>query len=129
MMVFTYPMDPMMVFPYPMAILPYHALLCLLLLSSPPALLSYFFGLCPSSFGRDDEPLPILCICMSGQYTSSLYTQNHVYAVLMSIQPYTEPVQYSICIQCFQLTVATFFCFCLMMMFSHVGWASQVIWS
>ena len=22
-----------------------------------------------------------------------------------------------------------FFCFCLMMMFSHVGWASQVIWS
>ena len=67
MMVFPYPMDPMdpmMVFPYPMdpmivlltygsydgpslpyGYIPYQwpALLCLLLLSSPPALLSYSF--------------------------------------------------------------------------------------
>ena len=60
MMVFPYPMDLIMVFPYPMDLMAYGSYDGLLipyngpipyqwpaLLSSPPALLSYSFGLCP----------------------------------------------------------------------------------
>ena len=53
MMVFLYPMDLIMVFPYPMDLMAYGSYDGPIpyqwpaLLSSPPALLSYSFGLCP----------------------------------------------------------------------------------
>ena len=69
MMVFPYPMDPMMVIPYPMTIFFTTPVSPPAVLSSCSCALAHLF-----LFGRHDELIPILCICMSGQYT--LYTQH-----------------------------------------------------